>query len=245
MTALRDLPTPVLQARLRTWKLRRTARQKRLNAWHKKRTSNTPRTNPSPAQKTVAVAALGRSIAEANTAILALNEAIAWRKMPMRLRALAIAREDIGIREQGGNNRGAQVMERIRANGGTGPEPWCGDEMAWCYRKAGSKAVTRMWAAVRNLGRIAGLRILKGVHYGLPGDLVCFLFAGGGDHVGMLVGYCDSEGRPMRAAGATHVHTIDGNSSGDDVSDSARGGDGVGEQIRPIALVDRVVRVLR
>ena len=62
--------------------------------------------------------------------------------------------------ERGGNNQGERVMELIRANGGTGPEPWCGDFVAWCYRTAGSRAVTRSWAAVRLLGTLGGMRVL-------------------------------------------------------------------------------------
>ena len=65
--------------------------------------------------------------------------------------------------EQGGNNTGPMVNKIIKANGGDIGEPWCGDFVAYCYRQAGSKAVTRSWASVRALGGIQGVRRVKTV----------------------------------------------------------------------------------
>lgn len=175
----------------------------------------------------------------------AFGAAIVWKRMPLRLRALKVARAHLGIREEGGNNQGADVMAIIRENGGTGPEAWCGDFVAHCYRIAGSASVTRLWAGVRWLGRVVGTRALRSVRRALAGDIVCFRWPTGGDHTGILVGYCDVDGNPVRPADATHVHTIDGNASAQNVSDSVAGGDGVVEAIRSIGLVERMVRVRR
>lgn len=155
--------------------------------------------------------------------------------------ALAEAKKLVGVREHGGNNRGTKVMEIIRANGGTGPEPWCGDFVAWCYRRAGSEAVTRSWAAVRLLGSLSGMKRI-GKRDAVPGDIVRFTF----DHTGIVEHYCDSAGRKVGADRATHMATIEGNTGSDGAaSDSAGGGDGVHRRRRSLALVKDCVMVLR
>src|SRR4051812_10872195 len=60
-------------------------------------------------------------------------------KPKLRIRAFKVAESLVGVVEQGGNNTGPQVTRIIRENGGTYPEPWCGDFVAYCYRHAGSK----------------------------------------------------------------------------------------------------------
>ena len=148
---------------------------------------------------------------------------------PLRLRALDVAEGLIGVMEQGGNNRGAKVTEIIRANGGAGPEPWCGDFVAWCYRHAGSKSVVRAWAAVRFIGYVTGQGIVKQPK---SGDLVCFNFS----HVGIYV----------RTVAPGVIETIEGNTGASGaVSDSATGGDGVYRKRRSTSLVSRYVRVYR
>lgn len=149
-------------------------------------------------------------------------------------RALAEAKNLLSknIRESGGNNRGPWVDRIIKANGGVPGEPWCGDFAAYCYRRAGSKAVTRAWAAVRLLGRLSGMRI---VHKNAlePGDLVRFKF----DHVGIFEGYVSN--------GLTwDVVTIDGNTGDANLSDGT-GGEGVERKTRPLSLVADGVRVFR
>jgi hypothetical protein len=81
--------------------------------------------------------------------------------VPLREKALAEVLKLVGVMEVGGNNMGARVLEIIRANGGTGPESWCGDTVAWAYRHAGSKVVQRGWAAVRFLGFLTGMKIVS------------------------------------------------------------------------------------
>lgn len=144
-------------------------------------------------------------------------------------RALREARTLIGVMEIGGNNMGAQVLRIIRANGGTGPEPWCGDFVAWCYRAAGSRVVQRGWAAVRLLGFLTGMQKTSSPR---AGDIVCFTF----DHTGLFV----------RRINATTIECIEGNTGRSGaVSDSSTGGDGVYLKRRPTSLVSRYVRVTR
>jgi peptidoglycan hydrolase-like protein with peptidoglycan-binding domain len=160
-----------------------------------------------------------------------------WRALfqapgrPRRLgdRAYRIAGGLVGIMESGGNNRGEMVMKIIKANGGSGPEPWCGDVVAYCYRLAGSKSVTRSWAAVRLLRGVAGVR-----RTGTPrrGDLVRFTFS----HVGIFVRDC----------GNGTIETIEGNTGRSGaVSDSTTGGDGVYRKVRAKGLVLDYLRVGR
>lgn len=147
--------------------------------------------------------------------------------------ALEHAKDLVGVMESGGNNRGKTVTQIIRANGGTGPEPWCGDFVAYCYKQAGSKSVQRKWAAVRYLGYLTGMRIVK--RKPRPGDIVVFSF----DHTGI---YVSSHVRK----GVRYIKTIEGNTGATGaVSDSKSGGDGVYVKLRALTLVSRFVRVYR
>lgn len=126
-------------------------------------------------------------------------------------KAHAEMRKLVGVMESGGNNRGWRVTKIIRANGGIGPEPWCGDAMAYCYRLAGSKIVDRRWAAVRLYLEIDGI---KRVTAPIPGDLIRFTF----DHIG---GIDECEIEPG------FDQTLEGNTGKTGaVSDSTTGGDG-------------------
>lgn len=146
----------------------------------------------------------------------------------LQKRALRAADALVGVMEQGGNNTGPMVDKIIKANGGDIGEPWCGDFIAYVYRQAGSKAVTRSWASVRALSAVAGV---KRVGTPQPGDLVRFKF----DHVGMYV----------KEAGM-FIETIEGNTGASGaVSDSKTGGDGVYRKRRAKNLVNDYLRVTR
>jgi uncharacterized protein (TIGR02594 family) len=154
-----------------------------------------------------------------------------WKAIPqpsLQDRALTEARQLVGVMEMGGNNNGPKVMEIIRANGGTGPEPWCGDFVAYCYKRAGSKVVSRSWAAVRFLGTLTGQRVVAKPK---PGDLVCFAF----DHVGLFV----------RWDGVGKLVTIEGNTGASGAVSDGNGSDGVYVKRREVSQVARFVRVLR
>lgn len=152
-----------------------------------------------------------------------------WRRGSLRERAYKIADSCVGIMEEGGNNTGRRVDEIILANGGDIGEPWCGDGMAYCYRLAGSKAVQRLWASVRALLGLFGIRKTSAPK---RGDLVRFTF----DHVGMFVKFL----------GDGQIETIEFNTgSSGAVSDSATGGDGVYRKVRDVSLVNDYLRVTR
>jgi hypothetical protein len=160
---------------------------------------------------------------------------------PLRMRAFKEAKRllDMHVREAGGNNHGPMVARIILANRGAVGEPWCGDFVAWCYRKAGSKSVTRAWAAVNSYLPLAGL---KRVAEPLKGDAVRYTFG----HIGLFGGWCDAHGRTVARRHATHLRAIEGNTGrAGAVSDSAGGGDGVYLKIRSRALVRDFVRVTR
>lgn len=152
-----------------------------------------------------------------------------WRRQSLQDRAVAVAEDLVGVMEQGGNNAGPMVSKIILANGGFVGEPWCGDFVAYCYRNAGSKSVTRSWAAVRLLSGVAGLKVVSTPR---RGDLVRFTF----DHVGIF----------LRDLGNGEIETIEGNTGASGaVSDSSTGGDGVYRKCRAKELVNDYVRVTR
>lgn len=147
----------------------------------------------------------------------------------LRTRALREAEHFIGVVERGGNNTGPIVDQIIRSNGGAIGEPWCGDFMAFVYRKAGSKGVDRSWASVALVGSDPDVRRQFPPQ---PGDLVRFNFS----HIGMFV----------RDRGDGTIETIEGNTgSSGAVSDSSAGSDGVKRKIRSKNLVTDYLRVLR
>ena len=147
---------------------------------------------------------------------------------PLRHRAYKVAAGLVGIMEEGGNNAGPMVSKIITANGGVGPEPWCGDFMAYCYRLAGSKSVTRAWAVVRWLGAVAGVTRTSSPQ---RGDLVRFTF----DHVGMFV----------KDNGDGTIETIEGNTGASGAVSDGDGGDGVYRKTRAKSLVSDYLRVAR
>lgn len=151
------------------------------------------------------------------------------RPLPLRLRALAVAKSKVGIVEVGGNNRGRDVEEIIKANGGVPGEPWCGDFVAYCYLKAGAKSVTRAWASVSLLGKV-----LSRVRRPKPGHVVRYSF----DHTGLFYRWVNKS--------AGEFEAIEGNTGNvGAVSDSAHGGDGVKIKRRNISQVTDFRRVTR
>lgn len=52
-------------------------------------------------------------------------------------RLLQRAASQIGVHEEGGNNRGQRVEEYQHITGGGPPDPWCADYVAWNFAKEG------------------------------------------------------------------------------------------------------------
>jgi hypothetical protein len=129
---------------------------------------------------------------------------------PLRVRALAEAqalhRHHGGRRQQ----HGPEVLAFIRENGGTGPESWCGDFVAHCYRKvAGARWSSAAGLPSGSLGFLTGMRMSQ-VRDLLPGMIVCYTF----DHTGIFVEYLKLMGTqyvPCLPSQATHIKTIEGN----------------------------------
>jgi hypothetical protein len=145
----------------------------------------------------------------------------------LRERAYTVASGLVGVMEKGGNNAGEMVSRIIRGNGGSGPEAWCGDFVAYCYINAGSKGVDRRWASVSQVGSDPDVHRVTSPE---RGDLVRFNF----DHIGMFV---------RRVDGGT-IETIEGNTGKSGaVSDSSTGGDGVYRKRRSSSLVTDYLRV--
>ncbi len=93
---------------------------------------------------------------------------------PLRVRALREAQSMLGVLEVGGNNRGPIVDKIIRSNGGDLGEAWCGDAVAYWYRRAGSTVVTRAWAAAHAgiWGWFTGVIRLRKLKNLKPGHIV-------------------------------------------------------------------------
>lgn len=204
-----------LQASLALWGRRHAYRQRRLDDAHRR-------------DDKAAIAHWHERLEQAGR-MIRRRRAQLTPDPPLRERAYTVATTLIGVMEQGGNNAGPMISRIIRENGGTGPEAWCGDTMAYCYRHAGSRNVTRPWASVRLLGMLIGLRRTAAPR---RGDLVRFTF----DHVGMYV----------RELADGQIETIEGNTgSSGAVSDSSTGGDGVYRKHRSKSLVLDYLRVAR
>ncbi|MEH3055482.1 MAG: hypothetical protein PGN13_16010 [Patulibacter minatonensis] len=182
---------------------------RRKRAWRQRRYLAAKRTSDTALQ-----AKWKKLLSEADRMIARRTEQLEASR-PLRARAFDVAEGLIGVMEHGGNNRGEMVEKIIRANGGIAGEPWCGDFVAWCYRAAGSKAVTRAWASVYFLGRIAGVVKISADDV-RRGDIVRYSFS----HTGLFDEWID------RAAGT--FKAVEGNTGASGaVSDSSTGGDGV------------------
>ncbi len=219
------MSTTQLKASLRLWTARARYRRRKLTFYRDK-----SKRKPAEKQKLIHKWADLTSLAERT---VARRQRQLADKRPMRLRAFAHAQDLVGVMEQGGNNMGPTVSKIIRANGGTGPEPWCGDFVAYCYRLAGSKAVQRAWASAWALGNLAGMGKTRDPK---QGHIAVYGFGAG--HTGLFDKWVD------RKAGI--FLAIEGNTGASGaVSDSATGGDGVYRKQRHISQVRHFATVTR
>lgn len=141
-----------------------------------------------------------------------------WRKiaaLPLRERALHYAVAQLGVLEEGGNNRGPVVSQIIRMMGGEIGEAWCGDAVGSWYMRAGSKSVTRAWAAAHAglWGWLSGVSRVKHLREMKPGHIVEYDW----QHTGLFEKWID------RSAGT--FYAIEGNTgSGGNTSDTTADG---------------------
>lgn len=143
---------------------------------------------------------------------------------PLRERALAQAIATLHIRERGGNNAGAEVMQIIREGGGSGPEPWCGDAVAAWYKRAGSKVVTRAWAAAHAgiWGWFTGVIRLRNLKNLKPGHIVEYDW----QHTGLFEKWID------KSAGV--FYAIEGNTGTEGNTSDGASNEGVHRRTRNI-----------
>lgn len=169
------------------------------------------------------------------TNVIARREQQLSQLKPLRVRAYEAAIHDLGVLEQGGNNRGPAVEAIIRENGGIVGEPWCGDAVAHWYRKAGSKVVQRGWAST--IWLLANLLPVKTL---AKGHVAVYDFGTpGAKHTGLFEAWAPEHGTGWFTA-------IEGNTGKDGrVSDSTAGGDGVHRRLRHTSDVAGFRRILK
>lgn len=146
-----------------------------------------------------------------------------------------IARGEVGVREEGGNNRGRKVQEYQDAASwldGTG-WAWCAAFVGWCIDRlaeryalpfATPEGAGAFW--YEDWARQQGLRVLDGKSTIKRGDLVIYSFS----HIGIAVGDEDRDETFLCVEGNTN----DGGS---------REGDGVYEKRRPKKSIRSIIRL--
>lgn len=122
---------------------------------------------------------------------------------------LRIAAGEVGVKEQGGEDRGARIDEYRKSAGGSGG-PWCAYFASWVFNQAGIPLVDNNgdgWTVtIANWGKDKGTWHDKG-WTPKPGDLIFFKNSGGNpnfvNHI-EIVEKVEPDGT---------IHTIGGNSS--------------------------------
>lgn len=157
-----------------------------------------------------------------------------------------VAESQIGVREEGGNNRGPKVEAYQKATwlAGTG-WAWCAAFVCWCVlqalqvraiapkgwarpRTAGAYDLEEWAAGNKPHGANKGWRLMPRGTPPKRGDIVTFTWA----HTGIVTGF-DALKRI--------AYTVEGNASTKPVSD-APSGDGVVAKTQPLARIRRVLR---
>ena len=162
-------------------------------------------------------------------------------------RLIAIAQAEIGVREEGGNNRGKRIRQYQSATElPPGAWPWCAAFVSFCVQQ---------WLLENNVPEWLNLtrspsewRPRTALAYGFvpwakdrtrttsiytdqdqaqPGDIVTFDFS----HVGIVL---EDDGK--------NLVTIEGNTNGKGQRDS-ESGDGVWRKIRPKSLARNFIRI--
>lgn len=122
---------------------------------------------------------------------------------------LRIAAGEVGLKEEGGEDKGARIDEYRKSAGGSGG-PWCAYFASWVFNKAGAPLVDTNgdgWTVtIANWGKSKGTWHDKG-WTPKPGDLMFFKNSGGNpnfvNHIEIV----------EKVAPDGTIHTIGGNSS--------------------------------
>tara|TARA_R100001510_G_scaffold57738_1_gene67307 strand:- start:13818 stop:14573 length:756 start_codon:yes stop_codon:yes gene_type:complete len=153
-----------------------------------------------------------------------------------------ILESQVGVREVGGNNQGAQIdaYEGATWLNPAGDYAWCASFICWVVREAlRATGFQPDWERPRTPGAYAfrdkwgpaqenrGVKVLRGSRVKvLPGDIIVFTFS----HVGMARSSAD---------GGAGVPTIEGNTNGS----GSREGDGVYRKTRQRSQISAIVRI--
>lgn len=150
----------------------------------------------------------------------------------LRLRALDIARSQIGTHEVGFNNRGPKVDQYQKADNLPGVGyPWCASFVQWCFMKAGKPLPNR----TASVGFLLDWAKRRGYTVQRPfrGDLICFFFGPDSwpDHIGFVERVL---ALPSPRGWRYIIRTIEGNTSANAFGSQSDGG-GVYRRTRWVA----------
>lgn len=160
-----------------------------------------------------------------------------------------IALSQVGVKEEGGNNKGAKIVEYQRTTW-LKPDmwPWCSAFVCWCMNEWLKDSEVKTYLKLHDdkdvnkfrcqdasafgwekWGKEHGLQILSEVKKAEMGDIVVFDFS----HVGIVVSDQEYIADP--------IETVEGNTNGKGQRDSVNG-DGVWKKFRPSSLTKCYIR---
>jgi hypothetical protein len=159
-----------------------------------------------------------------------------------------IAQNEVGVREVGGNNRGARIREYQAATElAPAAWPWCAAFVDWCIKEWLNDPQAVRWLNLRRStpeawrpktalaygltawarNRPNTTRIFTEKEIAMPGDIVTFDFS----HVGIVV-----------SDNSSSIEVVEGNTNGRGDRDSTSG-DGVWKKNRKKTLVKDLIRI--
>jgi hypothetical protein len=146
----------------------------------------------------------------------------------LALRALEVARTQLGVREATGHNDGAAVESYLRSVGLGKGYAWCASFVYWCYSQA-AKALVVGNPLTQTGGVLDHWARTRGQKVSVPqvGDIFIMDFGEGKGHTGLV-----------KEVRGSMVVTIEGNTN----DANSREGDGVYERIRPISSMKGFIR---
>jgi hypothetical protein len=167
--------------------------------------------------------------------------------MKLQEKIVEIAKSQVGVREQGGNNKGEDIRKYLDAtwfdeNAKQKGFPWCSAYVTWVCMEA-RKELSLTWRdlnlyvggaanAWKAWANEEGWPIYSKNEEAKPGDLILFDFRqdGAADHIGVVIEDKDN-----------FIVTVEGNTNGKGERDS-ESGDGVWRKKRKRKLVDCFIR---
>lgn len=161
----------------------------------------------------------------------------------LQLAMLRAAEAEVGVREQGGENKGPRIEDYMGATWMPKESvhkgfAWCAAFITWCAKQACAElGVDDRWVYLgadakgwEKHGRDHGWQLLNRNAKAFPGDLVTYDFVpdAKADHIGIVIQDRGEE-----------IETVEGNTNGD----GGREGDGVYRKIRSKRLVKCFIRL--